>query len=165
MTKEQNQVIGFMHNAGQTVRVRPDMAPIEERVLRARLILEEAFETISKGLGLAVEVKTRTNDKECDDYINLVDLESDDFTYSKYGEPSLIELADGLADLHYVAYCGTAITCGIDMEPVFKAVHDSNMSKFIDGHRRDGGKWIKGPSYFPVNIKPILEAQERGYAV
>lgn len=70
----------------------------------------------------------------------------------------LIEVADAIGDLLYVVH-GTAVACGIDMEPIFNEIHRSNMSKFIDGHRREDGKWIKGPSYSPADLKPIIEAQ------
>jgi predicted HAD superfamily Cof-like phosphohydrolase len=70
----------------------------------------------------------------------------------------LTETADALGDLLYVLL-GAAVACGIDLEPIFQEVHRSNMSKFIDGHRDPGGKWIKGPSYSPANLKPILDIQ------
>lgn len=70
----------------------------------------------------------------------------------------IFDVADALADLMYVVL-GTAVAYGIDLEPIFQEVHRSNMSKFIDGHKREDGKWIKGPSYSPANLKPIIEAQ------
>lgn len=70
----------------------------------------------------------------------------------------IVEIADGCADLMVVTI-GTAIACGIDLDPIFQEVHRSNMSKFIDGHRREDGKWIKGPAYSPPNIKAELIKQ------
>ncbi len=69
----------------------------------------------------------------------------------------LPDMAKELADLLYVVY-GTAVSLGIDMEPVFKEVHRSNMSK-VGGYKREDGKWIKPPTYSPANIQPILEGQ------
>ena len=66
-------------------------------------------------------------------------------------------VAKELADLLYVVY-GTAVSCGIDMEPVFREVHRSNMSK-IGGHKRDDGKWVKPPTYSPAQIHTILNVQ------
>jgi predicted HAD superfamily Cof-like phosphohydrolase len=66
--------------------------------------------------------------------------------------------AKELADLLYVVY-GTAVSCGIDMEPVFREVHRSNMSK-VGGHKRADGKWVKPPHYSPAVIQPILAVQE-----
>lgn len=68
-------------------------------------------------------------------------------------------IADGLADLLYVVL-GTAVSCGINIEPVFNEVHRSNMTKFIDGYRRADGKWIKGPSYSPADITSVLQQQQ-----
>ena len=62
-----------------------------------------------------------------------------------------------LADLLYVVY-GTAVSCGIDMAPVFREVHRSNMSK-VGGHKRADGKWLKPPDYSPACLQPILAAQ------
>ncbi len=73
-------------------------------------------------------------------------------------EDDLHGLAKELADLLYVVY-GTAVSCGIDMEPVFREVHRSNMSK-VGGHKRADGKWVKPPTYSPADVGPILAAQE-----
>lgn len=69
----------------------------------------------------------------------------------------LSAVAKELADLLYVVY-GTAVSCGVDMEPVFREVHRSNMSK-IGGHKRDDGKWVKPPTYSPAQIQTILNVQ------
>ena len=66
-------------------------------------------------------------------------------------------IAKELADLLYVVY-GTAVSCGIDLEPVFREVHRSNMTK-VGGHKRADGKWVKPPGYSPARIQPILAAQ------
>ena len=71
---------------------------------------------------------------------------------------AMLKVTDGIGDLLYVTL-GTAVACGIDIEPFFEEVHRSNMSKFIDGHRRADGKWVKGPSYSPANLEPILDSQ------
>ena len=68
-------------------------------------------------------------------------------------------VAKELADLLYVVY-GTAVSYGIDMVPVFREVHRSNMSK-IGGHKREDGKWVKPPTYSPAAIAPILAEQQQ----
>lgn len=70
----------------------------------------------------------------------------------------IVECADAIADLLYVTL-GAAVALGIQIGPVFSEVHRSNMTKFIDGHRRDDGKWVKGPSYSPAQVAHILERQ------
>jgi len=66
-------------------------------------------------------------------------------------------MAKELADLLYVVY-GTAVSLGIDLEPVFKEVHRSNMSK-VGGYKREDGKWVKPPTYSPASLEDILETQ------
>jgi predicted HAD superfamily Cof-like phosphohydrolase len=70
---------------------------------------------------------------------------------------NLAALAKEMADLLYVVY-GTAVSYGIDMEPVFREVHRSNLSK-VGGYKRADGKWVKPPTYSPADIQPIIEAQ------
>src|SRR2546421_13105764 len=48
-------------------------------------------------------------------------------------------VAKELADLLYVVY-GTAVLCGIGMDPIFREVHRSKIGK-VGGHKRVGGKW------------------------
>lgn len=53
-----------------------------------------------------------------------------------------------LADLQYVL-SGMVVALGIPMEEVFSRVHQSNMSKLVDGKplKREDGKVLKGPNY------------------
>lgn len=69
----------------------------------------------------------------------------------------LVSIAKELADLLYVVY-GTAVSCGIDLGPVFREVHRSNLSK-VGGYKREDGKWVKPPTYSPAELEPILDAQ------
>jgi predicted HAD superfamily Cof-like phosphohydrolase len=66
-------------------------------------------------------------------------------------------IAKEMADLLYVVY-GTAVSYGIDMDPVFREVHRSNMSK-VGGYKREDGKWVKPACYSPAAIEPILAEQ------
>ena len=70
---------------------------------------------------------------------------------------NLAVVAKELADLLYVVY-GTAVSYGIDMEPVFREVHRSNLSK-VGGYKRDDGKWVKPATYSPACLESILDAQ------
>jgi predicted HAD superfamily Cof-like phosphohydrolase len=72
-------------------------------------------------------------------------------------EKDLPSIAKELADLLYVVY-GTAVSLGIDMEPVFREVHRSNMSK-VGGYKREDGKWVKPATYSPAALDKILEVQ------
>ncbi|MEW6006527.1 MAG: MazG nucleotide pyrophosphohydrolase domain-containing protein [Stygiobacter sp.] len=67
----------------------------------------------------------------------------------------LCAVAKELADILYVVV-GTAVSFGIDLEPVLDEVHRSNMSKvWEDGtiKRREDGKILKPPTYSPAKIK------------
>lgn len=74
---------------------------------------------------------------------------------------NITNVADALADLLYVVY-GTGAAFGINLNDVFKEVHDSNMSKVLpDGSvlKREDGKILKPEGYFPPNINKILDDQ------
>lgn len=66
-------------------------------------------------------------------------------------------IADGIADLIYVAI-GTAIGYGIDMRPVWEAVHRANMAK-AGGPVRDDGKRGKPPGWEHPDVAGILGRQ------
>src|SRR5438093_11516610 len=87
---------------------------------------------------------------------NLIQEEFDELQEA-FAQQDPSAIAKELADLLYVIY-GTAVSCGIDLEPVFREVERSNMSK-VGGHKRADGKWVKPPGYSPARIQPILAAQ------
>ena len=70
---------------------------------------------------------------------------------------SLVEVADALTDLLYVIY-GTGHAYGIDLDACFEEVHNSNMSKLVDGYaqKNDMGKVMKGPGYYPPDLETLL---------
>lgn len=71
----------------------------------------------------------------------------------------LVEIADGLVDLIYVAI-GTALEYGIDLPAVWREIHDSNMRK-VDPetgkvrHREDG-KVLKPDGWQPPDVAGAL---------
>jgi predicted HAD superfamily Cof-like phosphohydrolase len=171
MTTEQKQVMEWNQKAGNNCPDKPTIPDLETRKICAKLILEEALETIS-GLGVNVMAS---------DGHGLFDASIIDFF--RFEEPhynaDLTETADGLADL-LVVTLGCASRCGIDLEPVFTEVMKSNSSKWWTaeekGHGRYGysftpvgdglfaakdsaGKIRKSPHYKPPEIEPILENQ------
>ena len=89
--------------------------------------------------------------------IGLLDEELNEYKEAIYTD-DLVEIADALADIMYVAL-GAAISYGIPIDEVFEEVHRSNMSKLDANGKpitREDGKVIKGPHYDPPNIAPIL---------
>ena len=71
---------------------------------------------------------------------------------------NLVEICDGLGDVLYVVY-GTAVACGIDMVPIFREIHRSNMTK--TSPLTATGKAIKGDFYSPPNIGLVLEEMKK----
>src|SRR5467141_1652505 len=70
-----------------------------------------------------------------------------------------IEVADALADLLYVVY-GTAVSYGIDLEPIFAEVHRSNMSKGDpEVVRASNGKIPKSKNWTAPDLYPLIKAQ------
>jgi predicted HAD superfamily Cof-like phosphohydrolase len=71
-------------------------------------------------------------------------------------DKNLVKIADALADLLYVTY-GTGVSYGIDLAPIFREVHESNMSKGDPDVRVVNGKILKAKNYRPPDLQPILE--------
>lgn len=92
--------------------------------------------------------------------VDLLEEEVGEFvTAAERGD--LADIADALADVVYVVY-GTALTYGIDLDPVLREVHRSNMSKLAtDGEPlvRDDGKVLKSDQYSPPDIASVLARQ------
>jgi len=88
--------------------------------------------------------------------VKLIQEEFDELKEALAAE-DLSSIAKEMADLLYVVY-GTAVSYGIDMDPVFREVHRSNMSK-VGGYKREDGKWVKPVTYSPALIDPIMAAQ------
>jgi predicted HAD superfamily Cof-like phosphohydrolase len=72
----------------------------------------------------------------------------------------LVEIADALGDIIYIAY-GTGVAYGLPMDEIFSEIQRSNMSKLGEDGKpiyRDDGKVLKGPNYTRPDIKAILAA-------
>ena len=177
-TEHYERVKKFMQKAGQDTPEGVTIPDEATRRLRAKLILEEALETIE-----ALGFETR------DTAGKLV----------SYGEaslhdvfpPNLVEIADGCADLKVVT-TGTLIAFGIKDGELQEAVDRANLQKFeppkcpecgdimyqsnpnlgwmcpygehilpleAGPYRRDDGKWIKPPDWQPPDIESIIKAQ------
>jgi predicted HAD superfamily Cof-like phosphohydrolase len=87
--------------------------------------------------------------------IRLVREETGEFEKAA-NEGNLVKVADALADILYVTY-GTAVSYGIDLEPIFREVHESNMSKGDPEVLVLNGKVLKAKNYRPPDLQPILE--------
>ena len=70
----------------------------------------------------------------------------------------LLEVADALTDILYVAY-GAGHAFGIDLDKCFKEVQNSNMSKLDENNKpiyNESGKVMKGPKYFKPNLSKFV---------
>lgn len=185
MTKTDHQlrVECFMKLAGQEVPATPTIPSKEVRLLRAKLILEEALETIT-ALGFNVYSH----------FDKAYNLSLERLQFENENPASLEEIADGCADLS-VVNTGTLSACGIHDQELLEEVDKSNLAKFevpkclehgvdmmlrnnndvgdykccipgclesgVGGYKRSDGKWIKPPDWKKPNISKVLQEQER----
>jgi len=149
-TPHQKRVEDFMEKAEQELPDTPTVPDEETRILRARLILEEALETIWKGLGITTLLHG--------DGIHYP-VRIDDLKFMPEEEVNLVEVADGCADISVVT-TGTLSACGIKDEKLLEEVDGHNLKKFgPGGYKDDGGKWIKPKDLQPPDITGILKEQ------
>lgn len=129
-------VAEFMTAFGQTVRTSPTSdVTNEERLLRARLVFEEALEFV-EAMGCIVSTPGH----------ELVEKHSVSVDIDIDASIDLVEATDAIADLVVVTK-GSAHTLGVDCDAAFGIVHATNMAK-LDPHtgapiRREDGKVIK----------------------
>ncbi len=81
-------------------------------------------------------------------------------TIKAIDEKNLELIADGIVDT-IVVLLGTAVSYGIDIEPIWDEVHKTNMAKSGGGTREDG-KILKPKNWQPPNIARLLEEQING---
>lgn len=146
MTEHAQRVAKFMRLAGQEIPEKPTVPSADVRILRAKLILEEALETVN---ALGVEVAGWHFDS-----LTFADLQ-----FYDNGKPDLIEIADGCADISVVTI-GTLLACGIADDAVLREVDESNLRKFGPGSgRRKDGKWMKPADWTPPDLAKVLAEQ------
>lgn len=173
----QHDSINLMILYNQEVKKHPELPDAQTRLLRARLIFEEAMEYVdASGCVLS------------SDGMIVLDTQA---------KPDLIEMADAIGDILVVTY-GAANSCGIAVQPVWDEIQESNESKAFPHcsicdeelieekpmdknteyaychsqiikhgkydviwklHKREDGKIIKYPGYYAANIKSVLERQ------
>lgn len=146
MSWEQEAVEEFHIATGSTVGTSIEM---RDRELRAKLIMEEACETIA-AMGFEVEASI---------WYPLDEYDGDLLLNVEYDAKQDIDGAiDGLCDLLYVTY-GTAVAWGVRIDPFFDEVHRANMTK-LAGEKREDGKQLKPEGWVPPRIKELREAQQ-----
>ena len=89
--------------------------------------------------------------------IDLIKEELEELTDAMKNK-DLLEVADALTDILYVAY-GAGHAFGIDLDKCFDEVQNSNMSKLGENGEpiyNESGKVMKGPNYFKPDLSKFV---------
>jgi predicted HAD superfamily Cof-like phosphohydrolase len=144
VSKLRDQVVEFHAAMSQPIRPAPSMIPEERVRLRAALIAEEFFETMSALFGLGAGLAAAEEKVMAAIRLDAVHVD-------------MLALADGLADLDYVVE-GTRLEFGINGDPIAVEVHRANMNK-LNGPISPQGKRLKPPGWQPPDIGAELAKQ------
>lgn len=153
-SQHQQKVDQFMILAKQNLPQSPTIPNDQIRKLRAKLIIEEALETI-QALGCTLFIRSTQDTYPINTKAFKLGISFIESTH----QPDLVEIVDGCCDLKVVT-TGTLSACGInDIQPQ-KLVDENNLEKFGPGHSyREDGKLVKPPTHKPPNLKAELERQ------
>jgi predicted HAD superfamily Cof-like phosphohydrolase len=186
--RPQEDIVTLMRQFSQEVKDSPEIPNSSTRLLRARLVFEEALEFV-RACGCTVTMSSNdgTGQRQVIDEIS-VDLDPN-------GHPDLTEYVDGCVDQLVVTY-GALNAAGVKAQSAWDEVQRSNMSKawphcsicdavlergsgpdlvhprdcdahggawqtVLKVHKRDDGKFIKAPTYSPANLTRVIEEQIR----
>ena len=111
-----------------------------------------------KTFGQEVKNKAELGDEKLNQLrISLINEELDELK-TAIKDNNILEVADALTDILYVAY-GAGHSFGVDLDKCFDEVQKSNMSKLGDDGKpiyNEAGKVMKGPNYFKPNLSKFL---------
>jgi predicted HAD superfamily Cof-like phosphohydrolase len=186
--RPQQDIVTLMKQFNQQVKESPELPDPETRLLRARLVFEEAIEFV-KGCGCTVTTTTAGQNRE--EQIAVVD--SIGVALDPNGTPDFAEYVDGCIDQLVVTY-GALNAAGVKAQPAWDEVQRSNMSKawphcsvcdavlergagpelvhpedanahngewntILKVHKRPDGKFIKSPTYSPADLRRVIDEQ------
>src|ERR1035438_9257282 len=137
-----------------------EMPGPEVRLLRAKLILEEALETIH-ALGFRLSIYEDYDDDPTE--VEFTKVEH--INFGKFGEPDMEKIIDGCCDGIYV-YTGTLACCGIPDNPHLQEVNNANDKKFpgrATPPMNDSGKYLKPVGWTPPDHKKVEKAVMDNY--
>ena len=119
----------------------------------------EKVKTFMKTFGQEVKEKSSfSSDKINELRFNLIKEELEELRIA-IDTKNLVEVADALTDILYVAY-GAGHAFGINLDKCFDEVQQSNMSKLDDQSNpiyNDSGKVMKGPKYFKPDLSKFIK--------
>ena len=156
VSESYGQIKAFMKGAGQSTPEHFQRLTQEERVLRARLILEEALETVVLGLGIQIGVRDR------DGFVQIDRPENggkflEQFTLNPVWDLDMVEFVDGVMELNVVGL-GGLVAAGLPDAALRREVDTKNLLKIAHGHTdSETGKFIKPKDHPAPNIMGILE--------
>jgi predicted HAD superfamily Cof-like phosphohydrolase len=185
--RPQEDIVALMKQFEQEVKESPEMPDPGIRLLRARLVFEEALEFV-KGCGCTVTLAKSAGEKAT--VIDDIAVQLD-----PNGTPDLAEYVDGCIDQLVVTY-GALNAAGVKAQSAWDEVQRSNMSKawphcsvcdavlergggrelvhsqgtqshngewrpVLKIHKREDGKFIKAPTYSPADLKRVIQEQIR----
>lgn len=154
LTRHAGDVALFMKLAGQEIPTTIQVPDEKTRILRAKLIMEEALETV-RALGVNIVSTSGL-------IVNIDEMKSGKFTFIKddFHDPDLKEIVDGCLDIRVVT-TGTLIACGVpDIEDLQEIVDVNNITKFRkdkDGYKREDGKWVKPSDHPAPKVDELLK--------
>jgi predicted HAD superfamily Cof-like phosphohydrolase len=186
--RPQEDIATLMKQFNQQVKESPELPDPDTRLLRARLVFEEAIEFV-KGCGCTVaRTVAALNGEEQTALIDSIAVVLD-----PSGKPDFVEYVDGCIDQLVVTY-GALNAAGVKAQPAWDEVQRSNMSKawphcsvcdavlergagqelvhpqdanahngdwnpILKIHKRPDGKFIKSPTYSPADIRRVIGEQ------
>jgi predicted HAD superfamily Cof-like phosphohydrolase len=188
--RPQEDIVTLMTQFNQPVKESPEIPDPATRLLRARLVFEEALEFV-KGCGCTVTMTVAGSNGEKETAV----IDQIGVVLDPNGKPDLVEYVDGCVDQLVVTY-GALNAAGVKVEPAWDEVQRSNMSKawphcsvcdavlvrgsgtelvhpedanahngewnqILKVHKRPDGKFIKAPTYSPADLKHVIEEQIR----
>lgn len=136
-----------MLGCGQSAPDQVEIPTQEDRILTAKLILEEWFE-YCESAGITVLVD------------GLEQKDQSNFFFSASDDVDLVAMADSGGDLEVVVK-RIFVNSGLDSEPITDAICENNLSKLIDGFKcPKTGKWMKGKNYSSLDLTELVEQQK-----
>jgi predicted HAD superfamily Cof-like phosphohydrolase len=179
----QQDIADLMRQYYQEVKTSPEMPDEATRLLRARLVFEEALEFVRAcGCTVALDSDAAVMDR--------ISVQPDASV-----APDLVEYVDGCVDQLVVTY-GALNAAGVQVQPAWDEVQRSNMSKawphcsrcdavlelgaggqlvhsasatahaepwtpVLRIHKREDGKVVKSPTYSPADIRRVIAEQQQ----
>ena len=118
----------------------------------------EKVKTFMETFGQEVKSEPSFSSEKINDLrYNLIKEELDELKQAIDGK-NLLEVADALTDILYVAY-GAGHAFGINLDKCFDEVQRSNMSKLGEDGKpiyNESGKVMKGPNYFKPDLSKFI---------